>query len=54
MLNVSALSFFICLHALGSLTAVVDSLMELDLMLGDNECKSTSRGPVLKCQEVYN
>lgn len=34
MLNVSALSFFICLHALGSLTAVVDSLMELDLMLG--------------------
>lgn len=34
MLNVSVLSFFICLHALGSLTAVVDSLMELDLMLG--------------------
>lgn len=54
MLNVSVLSFFICLHALGSLTAVVDSLMELDLMLRDNECKSTSCGPVLKCQEVYN
>lgn len=34
MLNISVLSFFICLHALGSLTAVVDSLMELDLMLG--------------------